>query len=136
MSQNFEIVQEDDVLSFEKLQEEETEKLIEDIQSTLEISDLFRSHVFIDSLIDQINFLDDAKSIIKEGVQCQMMTPRQKGWISGKIKLSLQFIADEDINTAISTSSEKQSDVVEKNDCKSVVSFESPLDEIRNLSVL
>ena len=136
MSQNFEIVQEDAVLSFEKLQEEETEKLIVDIQSTLEISDLFRSHTFIDSLIDQINFLDDAKSIIKEGIPCQMMTPRQKGWISGKIKLSLQFIADEDINTGISTSSEKQSDVVEENDRKSVVSFESPLDEIRNLSIL
>ncbi len=136
MSQNFEIVQEDAVLSFEKLQEEETEKLIVDIQSTLEISDLFRSHTFIDSLIDQINFLDDAKSIIKEGIPCQMMTPRQKGWISGKIKLSLQFIADEDINTGISTSSEKEPDVVEENDRKSVVSFESPLDEIRNLSIL
>lgn len=78
MSQNFEVVQEDDVLSFEKLQEEETERLIEDIQATLEISDLFRSHVFIDSLIDQINFLDDAKSIIKEGIPCQMITPHQK----------------------------------------------------------
>jgi len=136
MSQNFEIVQEDDVLSFEKLQEKETERLIEDIQSTLEISHLFRSHVFIDSLIDQINFLDDAKSMIKEGVPCQMMTPRQKGWISGKMKLSLKFIADEDIDTDISTSSEKQPDVVEKNDCKSAISFESQLDEIRNLSIL
>jgi len=136
MSQNFEIVQEDDVLSFEKLQEKETGRLIEDIQSTLEISHLFRSYVFIDSLIDQINFLDDAKSMIKEGVPCQMMTPRQKGWISGKMKLSLKFIADEDIDTDISTSSEKQSDVVEKNNYKSAISFESQLDEIRNLSIL
>jgi hypothetical protein len=116
MPEKFELVQVDDVLSLEEEQDEETERLIEDILNTLEISALFRSDNFIDSLIEKTNFLDDAKPMVAEGIPCRMMTPRKQGWIKGKVKLSLQFIPDENDDSEIS------------------VPFDNPLDEIRKTS--
>lgn len=116
MIEKSEIVQADDVISFEKKQDKETERLIEDVLSTLEISALFRSDSFIDAVIEKINFLDDAKPMVTEGIPCRMMTPRKQGWINGKLKLSLEFIPDKN------------------DDAQIPISFDNPLDEIRNTS--
>lgn len=120
MTEKSEIVQADDVISFEEEQDKEIERLIEDVLSTLEISALFRSDSFIDAVIEKTNFLDDAKPMIKEGIPCQMMTPRRQGWIKGKVKLSLKFIPDE---------------VNKTENLQTPFSSESPLDEIRNTSI-
>lgn len=117
MTEKSEIIQSDDVISFEKEQDKETERLIEDVLSTLEISALFRSDSFIDAVIEKINFLDDAKPMVTEGIPCRMMTPRKQGWINGKVKLSLEFIPDK------------------TNDVQTSNSFDNPLDEIRSTSV-
>ena len=117
MIEKSEIVQLDDVISFEEEQDKETERLIEDGLSTLEISALCRSDSFIDAVIEKINFLDDAKPMVTDGIPCRMMTPRKQGWINGKVKLSLEFIPD------------KNDDVQSSN------SFDNPLDAIRNTSI-
>ena len=120
MTEKSEIVQSDDVLSFEEDQDKKIVVFIEDIINTLEISTLFRSDAFINALIEKINFLDDVKPMIKEGIPCQMMTPRRQGWIKGKVKLSLKFIPDE---------------VNKTENLQTPFSSESPLDEIRNTSI-
>ena len=120
MIEKSEFVQSDDVLSFEEEQDKEIVIFIEDIINTLEISTLFRSDSFINSLIDKVNFLDDVKPMIKEGIPCQMMTPRRQGWMKGKVKLSLKFIPDE---------------VNKTENPQTILSSESPLDEIRNTSI-
>lgn len=117
MIEKSEIVQLDDVISFEEEQDKETERLIEDVLSTLEISALCRSDSFIDAVIEKINFLDDAKPMVTDGIPYRMMTPRKQGWINGKVKLSLEFIPD------------KNDDVQSSN------SFDNPLDAIRNTSI-
>ncbi len=120
MTEKSEIVQSDDVLSFEEDQDKKIVVFIEDIINTLEISTLFRSDTFINALIEKINFLDDVKPMIKEGIPCQMMTPRRQGWMKGKVKLSLKFIPDE---------------VSKTENHQTLFSSESPLDEIRNTSI-
>lgn len=117
MTEKSEIVQSDDVISFEEEQDKETERLIDDVLNTLEIPALFRSDSFIDAVIEKINFLDDAKPMVMEGIPCRMMTPRKQGWINGKVKLSLEFIPDKDDEMPTSNS------------------FGNPLDEIRNTSI-
>lgn len=117
MIEKSETVQVEDVISFEEEQDKETERLIEDVLSTLEISALFRSDNFIDAVIEKVNFLDDAKPMVMEGIPCRMMTPRKQGWINGKVKLSLAFIPDKNDDTQTS------------------ISFDNPLDEIRNTSI-
>lgn len=56
--------------------------------------------------------------MIKEGIPCQMMTPRRQGWMKGKVKLS--FIPDE---------------VSKTENPQTILSSENPLDEIRNTSI-
>ena len=125
MQENFEFLQSDDVVEIKELED----KSVKDLINAMGISYLFKVGNFIESLADP-------KNLLKEGISCRVMTTRKNGWVNGKIKLSLQFTPDEDIDTDMSTSSEKQSDIVEKNDCESVVYLESSLDEIRNLSIL
>jgi hypothetical protein len=63
-------------------------------------------------------FIEDIINTL--GIPCQMMTPRRQGWMKGKVKLSLKFIPDE----------------VNKTENSQVTfSSESPLDEIRNISI-
>ena len=65
---------------------------------------------------------DGVNKILKDGISCRVMTTRQKGWVLGKVKLGLHFVADEiqneneDNQTLLSTNSKPN----------------SPLDEIRN----
>ncbi len=79
---------------------------------------MFKADSFINSLIEKVNFLDDVKPMIKEGIPCQMMTPRRQGWMKGKVKLS--FIPDE---------------VSKTENPQTILSSENPLDEIRNTSI-
>ena len=120
MTEKSEFVQSGDVISFEDNQDKEIVIFIEDIINTLEISTLFKADSFINSLIEKVNFLDDVKPVIKEGIPCQMMTPRRQGWMKGKVKLSLKFIPDE---------------VNKTENLQTPFSSESPLDEIRNTSI-
>lgn len=118
MTEKSEILQADDVISFEEEQDEETERLIEDVISSLEIPALFRSESFMKAITEKINFLDDAKPMLTEGgIPCRILTPRHQAWIKGKVKLSLEFIPD------------KIADVQTSN------SLDNPLDEIRHGSI-
>jgi hypothetical protein len=89
----------------------------EDILNTLEISALFRPNDFLDSLVERVNFLDDVKPMLINGIPYRMMTPRRKGWTNGKIKLKLEFISEEN------------------RDIQEPKSSGDSLDEIRNSSI-
>ena len=118
MQENFEILQAEDVVSLNDANKED----ISDLLDTLEIAYLFKVDDFVNSLVNPLNIYDSAKLSLREGLSCRVMTTRKNGWVEGKIKLSLQFTPDE-----ISTLKEGQ---------KLPVSFDSPLDEIRNSSIL
>ncbi len=84
MQEDFELLQSDDVVEIN----ESGDKAIEDLINAMDISYLFKVGNLIESL-------SDPKRLLKEGISCRVMTTRQKGWVSGKVKLGLHFIADE-----------------------------------------
>ncbi len=117
MQKKFEILQAEDVVA---LNYDDSQKIaITAILQATNASYLFGVDDFIDSLIDPLQMRNnEAKTILKEGILCRVMTTRQQGWVEGKVKLGLHFIADE-----IDDSKSEQ---------QSSVHFENPLDEIRN----
>ena len=110
MSENFQLVQIDDVIAFDQLQKADIAELVAEILETLETPYLFRADDFISSLVEQLSIDDKAKSILKEGIVCRTMSPSKQGWTKGRLKLGLQFIPDANKNS-------------------------DPLDEIRNTSI-
>ncbi len=117
MQENFEILQSEDVVAFNY---DDSQKVaITAILQAINASYLFGVDDFIDSLINPLQMRnDEAKIILKQGISCRVMTTRKNGWVQGKVKLGLHFVADE-IDCP-------------NNDQESLVHFESPLDEIRN----
>jgi len=117
MQENFEILQSEDVVAFNY---DDSQKIaITAILQAINASYLFGVDDFIDSLINPLQMRnDEAKIILKEGISCRVMTTRKNGWVQGKVKLGLHFVADESDHS--------------DNDQESPVRFESPLDEIRN----
>ncbi len=111
------IIQPEDIVAFDKIEGEEAD-LARQILSHLKMPHLSRSDNLIKLLIGQLNLNDRAKKIVEDGLVCHIVTTRKQGFISGKVKLSLQFIPDEDDDPQIS------------------VSFDNPLDEIRKTSEL
>jgi hypothetical protein len=117
MQENFEILQSEDVVAFNY---DDSQKIaITAILQAINASYLFGVDDFIDSLINPLQMRnDEAKIILKQGISCRVMTTRKNGWVQGKVKLGLHFVADEIDNS--------------NNEQESPVRFESPLDEIRN----
>jgi len=114
MQEESEILELDDVVSFN----ERHEANITDILNTLGIAYLFKTDDLIYSLGKKLNLYDESISSLKDGIPCRVMTTRQKGWVSGKVRLGLHFIPDE---------------VDAKNkDSQILNSSDSPLDNIRN----
>jgi hypothetical protein len=110
MQENFEILQSDDVVEINEAED----KAIDDLINAMDISYLFKVGNLIESL-------SDPKHLLKDGVSCRVMTTRQKGWVSGKVKLGLHFIPDE-------TQKENKDDQI-------LLSSNNLLDEIRNTSI-
>jgi hypothetical protein len=111
MEENFEVLQGEDVVEIN----ESGEKDVQDLLNAMDITYLFKVENLMESLADP-------KNLLKDGLACRVMTTRQKGWISGKVKLGLHFIADE---------------VADKNEeSQSLIKYDNPLDdpldEIRN----
>jgi hypothetical protein len=115
MQDEIKTLQSEDIVAFDKIEGEEAD-FARRILNALKMPYLSRSDNFIRRLIDQLNLNDSAKKILEDGLTCHIITPRKQGAINGKIKLSLQFIPDEN--------DDPQS--------PSPVSFDNPLDEIRN----
>jgi hypothetical protein len=111
MQEDFELLQSNDVVEIK----ESENKAIEDLINAMDISYLFKVGNLIESLADP-------KNLLKEGIPCRVMTTRQKGWLSGKVKLGLHFIADE-------IQKEKDDN---QNSISSNSKSNSLLDEIRN----
>lgn len=107
------IVQPEDIVAFDKTEGEDAD-FVRQILSALKMPYLSRSDNLIRRLIGQLNINENAKKTLEDGLVCHIITTRKQGFINGKVKLSLQFIPDEADDTQIS------------------VSFDNPLDEIRN----
>jgi hypothetical protein len=110
MQENFEILQSDDVVEMNEAED----KAIQDLVNAMDISYLFKVGNLIESL-------SDPKCLLKDGISCRVMTTRQKGWVSGKVKLGLHFIPDEPKK--------------ESKDNQILLSSNNLLDEIRNSSI-
>ena len=121
MQEDFELLQSDDVVEIN----ESDDKAIEDLINAMDISYLFKVGNFIESLADP-------KNLLKEGIFCRVMTTRHKGWVSGKVKLGLCFIADE-----IQKENENDQILLSANNKSNNLLDEirNPLDEIRNTSI-
>jgi hypothetical protein len=117
MLEDFDFIEREDVIAFDQIQDKDA-KIVTEMLDALKIQYLSRPDDLIGCLVAQLRINDKPKSILKEGVPCRIITPRKQGWIKGKIKLSLQFIPDENDDLQISIPT----------------SFENPLDEIRNTS--
>ena len=109
------IVQPEDIVAFDKIEGEDAD-FVRQILNALKMPYLSRSDNLIWRLIGQLNLNDSAKRIVENGLVCHIITPRKQGFIKGKVQLRLQFIPDEDDVPQIP------------------ISFDNPLDEIRNTS--
>lgn len=121
MQEGFEILSLEDVVALNN-NDKQQKVAISRLLSMINTPYLFGVSDFLDSLILSYMDNDEAKKILKEGISCRVMTTRQKGWVSGKVKLGLHFIPDEsqqenEDNQVFSSSNSKPN---------------SPLDEIRN----
>ncbi len=121
MQEEFEILSLDDVVALNN-NDKQQKVAITALLSTINASYLFGVNDFLDDIILAYINNDEVNKILKEGISCRVMTTRQKGWVSGKVKLGLHFISD---------------DIQEKNEenqisLSSNSKSNSPLDEIRN----
>lgn len=70
---------------------------------------------------------------ITDGIECQVMTPTSNGWVNGKVRLSLEFIPDEEEVVVF----EQEAELVDKVETeeKAPPKQISPLDEFRQANV-
>ena len=115
MQDKIEIVQPEDIVAFDKIEGEDAD-FVRQILNHLKMPHLSRSDNLIRHLIGQLNLNDSPKKILEDGLVCHIITPRKQGFVKGKVQLRLQFIPDEDDVPQIP------------------ISFDNPLDEIRNTS--
>jgi hypothetical protein len=102
MQENSDFLQSDDVIALTNREAED----VQDLLQSLHMSYVFKVRDFIDSLIQPLNIYDSAKTFLQDGVSCSVMTTRKNGWVKGTVKVTLQFIPEQELD--------------------------SPLDEIRN----
>ncbi|MFZ4556007.1 MAG: KGK domain-containing protein [Pseudanabaena sp.] len=121
MQEEFEILSLEDVVALNN-NDKQQKVAIAALLSTINASYLFGVNDFLDDIILSYIKNDEVNKILKDGISCRVMTTRQKGWVSGKVKLGLHFVADE-----IQKEREDNQILLSSNS-----NLNSPLDEIRN----
>ena len=116
MQEEFEILSLEDVVALNN-NDNQQKIAITALLSTINASYLCGVNDFLDDIILSCIQEDEVNKILKDGISCRVMTTRQKGWVSGKVKLGLHFIADDNNSSEIVNISN------------------NPLDDIRNTSL-